>query len=348
MNKNIQFKQITPLEAGAITTGAFIGYFAAEAFIKEIKLRKDFNATKLKKVYDTPETTQECPELDISRIENSNYRTQIFKFINKMETSFTKSDLNNLRNNIKNVKIKRSFIAEMRKSSGCYAPGFNTIFIGNTLPQKYTTETLFHELLHMASTTIKNGVVYSGFAQVKNLYRIGIGLNEGYTQLLTERLDETSNMQTYEDEVRIAYSLEKIIGKDKMQELYFNTNLTGLIEEIGKLSSKEEATKFVMNVDYISKYGAENMKSSAHYKMIWTKYKEIYNILLKMYIKRKTEELKDKIITEDDFIDSIVEYINRLALNDGVDARMPETYSYEIINEALEHTKEKKYIYQKI
>ena len=117
------------------------------------------------------------------------------------------------------------------------------------LDEDYVSVIIFHELFHMASSVYLNGNYYSGFRQYSSddYTSIGKGLNEGYTQLLTERYfghnDDFSKV--YEYETFIAGKLEEIVGKFKMQELYLSANLYGLIKELNKYVSYEEIINFI-------------------------------------------------------------------------------------------------------
>ena len=85
----------------------------------------------------------------------------------------------------------------------------------------------------MASTIFQDGIIYSGLSE----QNIGIGLNEGYTELLAKRYFDKSNNNGYIFETQIAKLLELIIGQEKMESYYFNANLYGLIEELRKYNN---------------------------------------------------------------------------------------------------------------
>ena len=349
MNKNTFLKQLTPIEAGAMTIGIVLTIFAAEKIVEEIKLIKDFEPKQLKKVFPYPETKIEYPKLDVESIEKSNYRTFVFKFINKIESEFPKSYLKNFYHNIDDLDIRRSIILYPRNASAIYIADKNEIILQTSLLQKYTEETLFHELFHMASTIYVNGIMYSGFSQMKNPFiKIGDGLTEGYTQLLTERYCDCTDMKTYKEEVKIAAGLEKALGKETMQSLYFSANLPGLIKEIGKYSSEEEAIRFIMNIDFINKYKSKSTTLNSHHIMTQKKYKDIYNLMFKIYTRKKKQELEEKLITEAECINSIVDYIKYLKLDSGLLSDIGNEDRLEVLNTSLDNIQLKEKVLKKI
>ena len=83
---------------------------------------------------------------------------------------------------------------------------------------------LYHELLHALTSFKCKNLLISGFHH-KN---IGQGINEGYTDLITNRL---LNISEYDYKIGYPYEsivsniVEFIIGKEKMYSLYFNGDL---------------------------------------------------------------------------------------------------------------------------
>lgn len=114
---------------------------------------------------------------------------------------------------------------------------------------------LFHEFLHFASDKNCEGIVMVGFEYSdKNNKRLGRGLNEGYTQLLTNRYSRSAdNMFVEFYTMNIVEKLEEVIGREKMGDLYFNGNLFDIINELTELSSKEEAKQFILDLDELCK-----------------------------------------------------------------------------------------------
>ncbi len=108
---------------------------------------------------------------------------------------------------------------------------------------------IYHELLHCASAERKNNIEYCGF-QIRLLDingEIGRGLNEGYTELLSERYFNVG--ATYWFERVLTTQLEKIVGADFLKENYFNHNLQAIRDKLAEYSSKEAVSNFIYNWD---------------------------------------------------------------------------------------------------
>ncbi len=107
----------------------------------------------------------------------------------------------------------------------------------------------FHELLHLASSTIRNSVLISGFEVKSGKIRFGRGINEGYTQFLAKRYFKDKACDMYKLEVLVVRTLEVIVGKDKMEELYFTANPFKLIKEIEKYSNDYHSKELIVDLD---------------------------------------------------------------------------------------------------
>ena len=128
---------------------------------------------------------------------------------------------------------------------------FNTPKIENHDTKEIEEDIATHELLHM-STTYKKGIItLCGFYQaIGGKHQIGVGLNEGYTEILNERY--FSNLfptASYINQKHLALGIEEIVGKETMEKLYFDANLAGLIDELSKYVSKEEAVTLIREID---------------------------------------------------------------------------------------------------
>ena len=112
-------------------------------------------------------------------------------------------------------------------------------------------EVITHELLHMATTYQKGSVILCGFGQsIGNNFRQGIGINEGYTELLNMRyFNHKIPSHAYLEEQLIALGFEQIIGRKKMESLYFDADLMGLIKEVEKYAPAHEITQIIGQLD---------------------------------------------------------------------------------------------------
>lgn len=111
-------------------------------------------------------------------------------------------------------------------------------------------EIISHELMHAASSYKYNDILGSGFHQT---HKSGIGINEGYTDLIAKRYFNKGieQMCGYSYHRNIAEIVETIVGKQKMLNLYFHGNLQGLIKELSKYQSEEKVKQFILDLDTI-------------------------------------------------------------------------------------------------
>lgn len=174
-------------------------------------------------------------------------------FTNILNEDLKNCNFNNFNNNIKELNIleKYSEYKGFIKYASYYTKD-NKIEIYN----KKIEQSIFHELLHMASTKqINNKLILSGFSIIdfKSLKKYGVFLNEGYTEYLNSKYFGIAN--TYKTQIEFLKMIEKIIGGDLMQQMYFNADLKGLINELLKYNNtKKEVLEFILNTDIIHKY----------------------------------------------------------------------------------------------
>ena len=127
-----------------------------------------------------------------------------------------------------------------------------------------TLDDAYHESLHCASTFIdkEKDIIYSGFSVcIGDKITFGEGITDGYIELLCQRdLHNNKVVNCYDkekDNCQIAYcysnaiarQLEIIIGKEKMEELFFKVGLKGLIEFLSQYKSSDEVLNFIRNCD---------------------------------------------------------------------------------------------------
>ncbi len=100
--------------------------------------------------------------------------------------------------------------------------------------------TFNHELIHMATTYKRGNITTTGFKNSYNTFGFGEAINEGYTEIINARyfsspediIESKSNSYLYEQ--RYAYLIETLVGRKKMEELFFDADLVGLVEEMSK------------------------------------------------------------------------------------------------------------------
>lgn len=145
-----------------------------------------------------------------------------------------------------------SFVNSLSGTDGVYYSSNHSIEI--LLDDNSKTnlrKVISHELMHAASSYNYNGQKVCGFHQ----NNIGGAINEGYTELLVQRYFckniPISSTYVYLNFNDIAEMIELIIGKDKMQELYFQADLKGLISELSKYQEEEKVKQFIIDLDTI-------------------------------------------------------------------------------------------------
>lgn len=241
--------------------------------------------------------------------------------------------------NLTNVQDKsnifNSIMQHFSHNSGEYFPITHTIRI-NTLINPFTKkemttkeekqeikQTLIHELLHAASTYVSpsNYQHFTGFEQT-TLYsvpiqNIGKAINEGYTEVITKRLLNLISLPISPFEYHtqqkdygyfyfegIANIIESIVGKEKMMELYFHSDLKGLIKELSKYKKENDIKQFIIDLDFLLKRKNSNQQqinriseflddiliSKANTIVKVTNYSELNNFLIQQFFNINEEQ----------------------------------------------------------
>ena len=143
---------------------------------------------------------------------------------------------------------------------------------------------VYHELFHMSSTKKLGTFDFSGFMQEKfgeKQFTIGRGLNEGYTDLLSERYFTLYGAETdgYLLLKHIAKTMELIIGQFDMECLYFESDLYSLVEKLEQYASYEEVIALLKEIDLLYKYaGLKDLYHTQNFT------KKIYrDVMCKLY-----------------------------------------------------------------
>lgn len=268
--------------------------------IDGIFLNIDYKPKKIKKVKLPPELLVEVNDIDHDAVLEKKYGDIIIKFSERITKEIPKKNLINFYNNLDSLKTDEKNFKKKKFSksvtAGTYNPKKNEIDISKSKRE----HTIFHELFHMASSTYKNKIRYSGFSQTKFLpvpFSIGNGLTEGYTEVITQRYFGPNYCQSdaYEYETFIAGRVEDIVGQEKMEELYLNADLLGLINELKKYNNEKKIMKFISSTDFLLDR-FERPKFGVTEK---TKIKKSFNFINRFliesysnYIKKQLEENK--------------------------------------------------------
>ena len=221
--------------------GALIGVLGTFAYrkVKDYINSDDFTY-KINRVRKTPIIERPSTELDRSK-----FSDRLNNFIDKMEENVNTKNLYSLYNNLDSLDIidndmRLSQRLTKERISGQYSSISNTVYI-NTLSKD---DSLNHELMHMSSAQVDRHRHNTGFCQTTKPFLfqrrfIGNGLNEGYTELMTDRLFNSNYLSAYHYLSGVCEYIEDIIGKEAMQELYFKSDLRGLINNLSTYADKE-------------------------------------------------------------------------------------------------------------
>ena len=203
---------------------------------------KDFKDVELPE-----EIIRKYDQIDLERLKDSVTYDYIDIFCNRLLSRVNNDYLTCFYNNINELKVEfRDF--ENSHVKGEYH-GNNTIYVGNNFE-----EIIFHELTHMASSKVQRRVICTGFLQQNKNHMIGIGLDEGYTQLETERnFSDYKVLPAYELLVHYCKMLENVLGEETLKKYYYTANLYGLIDHMKSYTSINNIMQFINDMDLLKK-----------------------------------------------------------------------------------------------
>lgn len=183
------------------------------------------------------------------------------KHVQVIENNIDKQNLNNLYNNLANVKLQKNMRMLLLGIKGKYNSERNEL--------SYSIDgSIEHEIIHLASAYYdeKNNICQSGFVNYDKNLTIGKALNEGYTDLTARRL---FNKKTsfYNDEVRIVQFIELLFDKNKLQRYFFNNDIVTVVNTLCKYMKRDEAIKLLITFDL-----AFDLKKQGNplYKVVYT------------------------------------------------------------------------------
>ena len=284
-------------------------YFLYSSMVKINLVRSWYlGPQKIKKVCLPPELKQKYYEINNRHLEENDLEKAVLWFAKYISEEYEEKDLINFYNNINKAIIdtklltgKNQLLRKLKSDPGllgAYMPIMNIIHVD----RDNDFDSIYHELFHLASSVNKNGIFYSGFSQKKfkfgKLLIYGVGVNEGYTELLAERFAEKNGInkitKTYKLEVNIAMLLEKIVGEEKMSSLYLNANLHGLIQELAQYANEQDIINFISEVDFLHNSNDNNKKRERYLK-------SVYNFLFNAYTKKLEIQKQNGIITDEEY-----------------------------------------------
>jgi len=259
--------------------------------------RRGFNGEV---VYGVKSIFRKLPDISFDKIDYKN-REILKVYVERLSKHIPLEDMKLVYKNINSVKVEKNLKPLLHNAIGYYEVVFNEIsFLEPTV--------LSHEFLHLASSVYDKRIDmdFSGFSQQGNKSIIGNGINEGYTQVLNERIYGVNpKKEAYYNEYKIAKMIELFFdNKEDMQHLYFNCDLPGLVEQLEKYASYEEIVKLITDIDDYSVYDEKNILLAKLKKI--SIYKRIYGWFI---AKSNNQEKIDKfeaIIDEDKLVSSII------------------------------------------
>lgn len=234
----------------SLLTGGVILYSKVNSIKTNYRIKKDFAHKNGYMVIISDEDKQKIDSFDLEKISEFNHSTEILHFIDIVRKNFKDEDLAFMVKNLNRLNVYNLPLEDYFRTDGLkayYNICDNSIFLHEKNPENY----VFHELFHAASAAGEDNAFCVGFANYSET-SFGVGINEGYTQLLTNRyFPSDKNYLFYPYLTKIASILEYIIGKDEMQSMYMRGELNILFGKLSSLSSEEDAKNFIILLDNI-------------------------------------------------------------------------------------------------
>ncbi|MBQ8891663.1 MAG: hypothetical protein IJ068_02230 [Bacilli bacterium] len=323
-------------------TNLIVSTYVCKILTEKFIVDKTLQPRIVSKILKKPNRISIYNDINISKIELK-YKKYVTNFIKEIIKNFDSADLTNFYNNVNKLDIKYNLKLK-DNIGGRYLSLKDKIEIKDEY-DKY----IYHELFHMASSYFINNIDYSGFEQIKRPFVIGKGINEGYTELLTNRYfpKEFSSSNSYYYAMKTMQEIENLVDKNKMQSLYLNANLLGLIDELKKYNSEEQIMKFITNMDFLINYlDYLRKKNTFIYKnAILKTLKEINIFLFDCYA--------EKLLTKSTFsysetMNKIYDYIEKIPnAIEFTNYGFPEEYEYMTEDDIRNYILNiKKHVYQ--
>jgi len=197
-------------------------------------------------VPDSPFTKQEY----IAILHHMNNNPELTPLINKLGKYINPKYLTRITLNLSQLQVeypKDIFFPPYYKPLGEYDEIKNIIYIYD-----YNDATLSHEFLHAASTIITSNYSYIGFCIYNGTDKFFNGFNEGYTELLNERIFG-ADFIGYQANFIVSKLLETMFDdKQELEIAYFNNDITVFINKFLTYGSKEELIYILQMLDYFA------------------------------------------------------------------------------------------------
>lgn len=306
---NMSWINSVSLETILLSLSPIIIYITGKRVGNSYKLCRDSKVKSNQKVFITPEIEKKNGKVEGIICEEF-FRDSVIDFVKVVTENFDEKNLINLYNNASNLVVVKDKMFFMNLVSGTkYYGYYSNSAIGYKEIHSRDIGSVYHELFHMMSSTYYNGVFYDGFQQSNDKFDIGGGLNEGYTELLTQRyFGDKKKRKSYPLEMNFASMLEKVIGKDKMENAYMNCDLPSIISELKQYESEENVMSFITNLDFFNKYFYERNVSMVKHKFFKEKLREASLFVTRCYIKKLKNEFNNGEINGLEVIEKLNEY----------------------------------------
>lgn len=323
---------------------SIIYYTARKPIRTNYKLRKDFKLKGVNTSVLPTEVLRKVNDIDEARILEQQFGPSIIEFVNTIKQNIPNSDLslfynnfNNIKTSVKNFKISNSILGEHIGAQ--WVPEDNKI----ELSKDNYKLTIDHELFHVSTTYIdpKTHIIFCGFQQIKSANnQIGEGLNEGYTQYLTEKyFSSVPLLKAYPYEKRIAETVELIVGQEKMQSLYFNANLKGLIDVLKQYNTEDNVYNFITTLDFLNKHLTDKNLTPNSNQIRLNSLKSINSFLIQTYIKKVIIEYPNEKIDTNDVFEKLVPLLTKMPNEAKINGKpitiIDDALMVQIINDAF-------------
>ena len=149
------------------------------------------------------------------------------------------------------------------------------------------TTSLIHELLHLSSSFETDLCGFMAYDEDEE--QCGMGLNEGYTEYILSKYFYENKDSPYGLETICAQLIEKIIGEDTMEKLYFEGNLKGLIQVLSKYTTEKEIKCFIEALDILEILNIsdlEDLKTKNNYIACKVSIEFIFDYLKHAYVNK--------------------------------------------------------------
>ena len=204
-------------------------------------------------IWETPKIISSTTDINYDRFDN-NLINFIIEFEYILNNVIEGIDLNLFYNKVNTLTYEN--MTNISGNDIFTYDGLYSLKANKIIYQSCCRSVLGHELFHMASAVKLGDKSYVGFMQTNDDgdIGIGVGLNEGYTQMLTERYIEKEEYSRYPLTQFFVKKVEDIVGKVNMQKMYFKADLEGLVSFLEKYNTRKNISRFINILDVVTTY----------------------------------------------------------------------------------------------